>query len=239
MDVAHDVPGGQQVSVEAALVLFRAQKNAAAHAGVTCELHDRADELAPHSAEVTGALDGGLQSSDFLGAGERSGLHARDQIVQCFVASFQPGAKVGVATRQLLFESFEDPADVTSPTDLTDPTGWENISPRGTRAGLGDLTSTTYTNYSGDQAAWLKFDDGMKPGRRGETTEFVKAAACPVAGNTTLWKKGVSGTALAFDGYFSKVTLPRDKAPAITDVLTLQAWVALGAYPWNDAGIVQ
>jgi len=65
-----------------------------------------------------------------------------------------------------------------------------------------------------------------------------RGTRCPVAGNKTLWKKGVSGTALAFDGYFSKVTLPRDKAPAVKNELTLEAWVVLGAYPWNDAGIV-
>jgi hypothetical protein len=88
------------------------------------------------------------------------------------------------------------------------------------------------------QAAWLKFDGGLKPSGRDETSELIRATACSVSGNKTLWKKGVSGTALAFDGYFSKVTLPRDKAPTITDNLTLETWVALGAYPWNDAGIV-
>ena len=48
---------------------------------------------------------------------------------------------------------------------------------------------------------------------------------------------GASGTALAFDGYFSKVTLPKAEAPRLTDKLSLEAWVVLGAYPWNDAGI--
>jgi len=89
----------------------------------------------------------------------------------------------------------------------------------------------------GSPAAWLKFDDGLSPSRD-QTTEAVRGVACTVAGNKTLWKKGVSGTALAFDGYFSKVTLPKDQAPAVKDELTLEAWVVLGAYPWNDAGIV-
>ena len=89
----------------------------------------------------------------------------------------------------------------------------------------------------GVPAAWWKFDDGLTPSYD-QTLEAVHGTACPVAGNKTLWKKGVSGTALAFDGYFSKVTLPKDKAPAIKDELTLEAWVVLGAYPWNDAGIV-
>jgi len=92
-------------------------------------------------------------------------------------------------------------------------------------------------NAVGRPAAWLKFDDGLRPSRDW-TRETVTGTACPVAGNTTLWKKGVSGTALAFDGYFSKVTLPKDKAPAVRDELTLEAWVVLGANPWNDAGVV-
>jgi len=93
------------------------------------------------------------------------------------------------------------------------------------------------TTAGGRPAAWLKCDDGLSPSGDA-TTETVKNTACPVGGNKTLWKKGVSGTALAFDGYFSKVTLPKAKAPALKDELTLEAWVALGAYPWNDAGIV-
>ena len=67
---------------------------------------------------------------------------------------------------------------------------------------------------------------------------MVNGTICPIAGNKALWKKGVSGTALAFDGYFSKIELPKAKAPSITDELTVEAWVALGAYPWNDVGIV-
>ena len=81
------------------------------------------------------------------------------------------------------------------------------------------------------------FDDGLVA-NRGEAREMVKGTICSVTGNKALWKKGVSGTALAFDGYFSKVELPKAKAPALTNELTVEAWVALGAYPWNDAGIV-
>ncbi|MCK7501738.1 MAG: hypothetical protein MZW92_75890 [Comamonadaceae bacterium] len=71
----------------------------------------------------------------------------------------------------------------------------------------------------GAPAAWLKFDEGLAPSRD-EAAEAVGGTRCPVAGNKTLWKKGVSGTALAFDGYFSKVTLPRDKVPAVKNELT-------------------
>jgi hypothetical protein len=86
-------------------------------------------------------------------------------------------------------------------------------------------------------AVGFQFDDGLVP-NQGEVREMVNGTLCPIIGNQALWKKGVSGTALAFDGYFSKVELPKAKAPALTDELTVEAWVALGAYPWNDAGIV-
>jgi hypothetical protein len=61
---------------------------------------------------------------------------------------------------------------------------------------------------------------------------------CVVGGNITLWKKGVSGTALAFDGYHAAVKMPASAAPGIKDQVTLEAWFVLGAYPWNWAPLV-
>jgi hypothetical protein len=83
----------------------------------------------------------------------------------------------------------------------------------------------------------FQLDDGLVA-NRGEAREMIAGTLCPVVGNKVLWKTGVSGTALAFDGYFSKIELPKAKLPALSDELTVEAWVALGAYPWNDAGIV-
>lgn len=67
-----------------------------------------------------------------------------------------------------------------------------------------------------------------------------------------LWKKGISGTALEFDGYNTLVTLPAAKAPNLaaggigsagekvgTGNLTLEGWFVLGAYPWNWVPVVQ
>jgi hypothetical protein len=88
-----------------------------------------------------------------------------------------------------------------------------------------------------EPALGFQFDDGLRA-NRGETRELVSGTCCPIIGNKALWKSGVSGTALAFDGYFSKIELPKAMTPALTDELTVEAWVALGAYPWNDAGIV-
>jgi hypothetical protein len=113
---------------------------------------------------------------------------------------------------------------------LMKPKPWDKQAPAATG-------SPIRTPAGGSPTAWWKFDDGIEP-IWDEAAEAVSTIHCPVAGNKALWKKGVSGTALAFDGYFSKVTLPKDKAPKVTNELTAEAWVALGAYPWNDAGIV-
>jgi hypothetical protein len=87
-----------------------------------------------------------------------------------------------------------------------------------------------------DPVRWFKFDEGAGT----ETTESVTKAVVPIAGPKALWKKGISGTALEFDGYHSAVVLPAAQAPALANgSLTLEGWFALGAYPWNWAPLVQ
>ncbi len=88
----------------------------------------------------------------------------------------------------------------------------------------------------GVPALCFKFDEGAGD----DTKEDVGGAITAVAGHKTLWKKGVSGTALQFDGYHTVVVIPAAKAPAIAGgCLTLDGWFALGAYPWNWAPIIQ
>ncbi len=85
-------------------------------------------------------------------------------------------------------------------------------------------------------ALCFKFDEGAGD----DTKEDVGGTITAVAGHKTLWKKGVSGTALQFDGYHTAVVIPAAKAPAIAGgSLTLDGWFALGAYPWNWAPIIQ
>jgi hypothetical protein len=87
-----------------------------------------------------------------------------------------------------------------------------------------------------DPVLWFKFDEGVGA----ETTESVTLAVLPIAGRKALWKKGISGTALEFDGYHSVVTLPAAKAPHLSGgSVTLEGWFALGAYPWDWAPIIQ
>ncbi|MCD6331859.1 MAG: LamG domain-containing protein, partial [Bacteroidales bacterium] len=86
-------------------------------------------------------------------------------------------------------------------------------------------------------SVWIDFDEG--------TGDIVKdrisKSGALVPGNKTLWKKGVSGTALEFDGYNTLVSILPVKGEAVKDggSLTLYGWIALGAYPWNWAPVVQ
>ena len=147
--------------------------------------------------------------------------------------------EVRVAAPRL--DDFNDPANVTVQEMNLTADGITELSlsraRRSTELAPAAAGSPIREAVVGSPAAWFKFDEGPKP-NRDQAKETVKGTICPAAGNKTLWKKGVSGTSLAFDGYFSKVTLPKEKAPPITEELTLEAWVVLGAYPWNDAGIV-
>ncbi len=98
-------------------------------------------------------------------------------------------------------------------------------------------SSPVKTGLVGAPIAWWKFDKGIE--LKGDITkENISKTDCIISGDKTLWEKGVSGTALAFDGYHSKVSLPAPKTPEIKNDLTLQAWVALDAYPWNTAAVV-
>ena len=161
--------------------------------------------------------------------------------------SVKPGGKVvrEIKVGTLRLDDFQDPANVTRQELQLTEMGIEEQSLSKARLsgapGRAVAGSAVIRGVPGSPAAWLRFDEGLHPRTESEkytTQDSVGGAACPIDGPTALWKPGVSGTALGFDGYFSKVTIPRDRAPRITGELTLEAWVALGAYPWNDAGIV-
>jgi hypothetical protein len=90
--------------------------------------------------------------------------------------------------------------------------------------------------------AWWKFDEGLSNRNYEDefkTIESISSHMCNIAGGKAFWKAGVSGTCLAFDGYHSKVTLPVSNAPVLDSGLTLDLWVAIGAYPFNTTAIVQ
>jgi hypothetical protein len=82
--------------------------------------------------------------------------------------------------------------------------------------------------------AW-SFDEGVGD----STSEGVSGADAAIEGHRSYWKRGVSGTSLAFDGYSTVIREPGATAPSITDGVTIEGWVALGAYPWNWTPLLQ
>jgi len=142
-------------------------------------------------------------------------------------------------------EHWEDPANVSVQTLILKPGGIEEISferaKLSKRPGKAIFGAPVTEKSPVHPAAWWKFDEGLQERpyeKRDLTKESVSGTTCSVEGNITLWKEGVSGTALAFDGYNSRVALPAKRAPSIEDELTVEAWVVLGAYPWNWAPLV-
>jgi hypothetical protein len=75
----------------------------------------------------------------------------------------------------------------------------------------------------------------------GKTTETVlekvSGSADPISGNFRT-AAGVVGEAVKFDGYTTLVTREADNTPSLDSGFTLEAWVALAAFPWSWCPVV-
>jgi hypothetical protein len=76
--------------------------------------------------------------------------------------------------------------------------------------------------------AWWTFDQA----EQGKVVEAVGGRSDAVIGNFKM-VKGVSGSALKLDGLTSYIVRESAKAPKMSPAFTIEAWVALGAYPLN------
>jgi hypothetical protein len=83
-------------------------------------------------------------------------------------------------------------------------------------------------------AHW-NFDEGLAP-HEDQVQESLTDTGCEISGLMTRFKKGVSGTALALDGYYTGVAMPTGADSGQT--MTVEAWVALDAYPYSTAPLV-
>jgi hypothetical protein len=70
----------------------------------------------------------------------------------------------------------------------------------------------------------------------GHTVDRTNQKLVPITGHSALYKKGVSGTALAFDGYYTGIITDED-VPNINS-FSIESWVAPDVYPFNDAPIL-
>ncbi|TMU54605.1 LamG domain-containing protein [Flagellimonas algicola] len=81
------------------------------------------------------------------------------------------------------------------------------------------------------------FNDGMQP-HEDFVVEAVTETNCPIKGLSTHYEKGISGTALAFDGYYTSVSLAEEKVPEMDKTFSISSWIAPDAYPYNKAPII-
>ncbi len=94
------------------------------------------------------------------------------------------------------------------------------------------LSSIPSSANNEPMAQW-KFDEGKGKHAIDSVTEQRDRI------NGNFWYvPGVSGTAVKFDGYTTHVVRDAVDAPHLEDALTIEAWIALQAYPWNWTAIV-
>jgi hypothetical protein len=83
---------------------------------------------------------------------------------------------------------------------------------------------------------WLKFDEALT-GPKGFVVDEDRIMEARIEGLQWVYKKGVSGTCLAFDGYYSSAAF-QENVPQFVDALSIEGWIALDVYPYNEAPII-
>jgi hypothetical protein len=81
--------------------------------------------------------------------------------------------------------------------------------------------------------AWWKFEKNEK----GKILDSVGRVEDRISGNYK-YVKGVAGDAVRFDGFTTVVTRQAAKAPVLGESFSVEAWVAVAAYPWNWCPVV-
>jgi len=79
--------------------------------------------------------------------------------------------------------------------------------------------------------------DALQDGTR-KVLESVGNQADELQGNAWL-VPGVSGQALQFDGITAHIRRPARQAPRLSGSFTVEAWIAIGAYPFNWCPVLQ
>ena len=176
--------------------------------------------------------------ADFAGGNPKTNVDTEDFVDEYF--TIKPDGKVVRTVKKgtTQIDDWNDPLNKTTQTFTLTAEEIADITTKGPAVSMRSKKvrgNQIKGSVIGKPVAWWKFDEAES----NTTIESVGDQRSTITGNKSLWKKGVSGTALQFDGYYSMVSLPSDEAPDITDGLTLEAWIAIGAYPWNWAPMVQ
>jgi hypothetical protein len=174
----------------------------------------------------------------FSGTNPHSGVEATKFVDEYFTI-FPTGRVIRtVKEGTAKIDAWLDPGEQTVQTFTLQKSGIADVkitTPSPTRIPAPAAASPIITRTAREPASWWKFDEAA--GDR--AIESVSGQACVITGHKSLWRKGISGTALQFDGYTSLVTLPNADAPRISEAVTIEGWVAIGAYPWNWVPVVQ
>ena len=95
------------------------------------------------------------------------------------------------------------------------------------------LGSTWSSGKAASPTAWWRFDNPVEQG----VHESISGHVSDINGKAE-WVTGVKGRALLFDGFTTHMNFPGEQMGAITGPFTVEAWVALGSYPWNWCPLV-
>jgi len=94
-------------------------------------------------------------------------------------------------------------------------------------------TSRNGESAAPEPVAWWRFDGGA----HGPAWDSAARIEDPIEGNHRLLA-GVSGRALRLDGFTTVITRPAARAPRLAGRFTIEAWIALAAYPWDECPLV-
>ena len=174
----------------------------------------------------------------FISANPPVGMDATKFVDEYFYVKPDGSLKRTIKEGTPRIDSWRDPNNITVQTckltvdgikdvRVTEPKKLEKVE----KVAGNPIINKTIAN----PVAWWKFDEAQGD----YATENLSGTSSEIKGNKSLWRKGVSGTALQFDGYNSLITLPAAKAPKLKDAVTFEACLAIGAYPWSYVPIIQ
>ncbi|HSW46382.1 MAG TPA: LamG domain-containing protein [Phycisphaerae bacterium] len=81
--------------------------------------------------------------------------------------------------------------------------------------------------------AWWRFDEG-----KGNATIDAASRMTDQLGGNFRFAEGASGTGLKCDGFTTCLTRKAKDTPKLGDTFTIQAWIAVQAYPWGWCPVV-
>jgi hypothetical protein len=99
--------------------------------------------------------------------------------------------------------------------------------------------------HPADLISWWPFDEGHgryaadRVGQIQDPIAYVFNQARYKPSSDPLWRPGIRGHALLFDGYSTWVTRAADQIPKPAHRLTIAAWIAPASYEHGDAGAIQ